>query len=415
MKKLLVCDVEGTIFKANYKIDGVDYASTIWQPLARSLGPVGIDREKELAGKWESGGYKTYMEWVEETYSYIHKDLGLKHEVFDELIREAEYMPGVKEFFDDLDRNKYIIVMISGGTQELVRRAQNELRIDHGHGACEYFFDPVDGSLVSRSMVPCDFEGKYEYVKYLFEQYGLNATTDWIFIGDGKNDCDIAKRAPVSISINGHDLLKAVVTHSKDVDGSEITNFFQVAEIIRSLPDKLSPRDNNKKHKAPKLKNPIGQIDLEKRIEELELENRRLKQENNDLKGRRRRPIKIPVPERYQTQHPIMNLSEILDEHKVVFVGLKEEYINFRYLDKFHKNLVVIPASEENKDFRSLRDVEFLFVFKGCIGHSLSKKAIRELKIPYSLLPIQRNEDMIVNAMTNVLFEVLEKKRSGDQ
>lgn len=37
MKKLLVCDVEGTIFEAKYKIDGTDYASTMWQPLAHCL------------------------------------------------------------------------------------------------------------------------------------------------------------------------------------------------------------------------------------------------------------------------------------------------------------------------------------------------------------------------------------------
>lgn len=37
-KKLLVCDVEGTIFKANYQIEGVDYASTMWQPIDRTLG-----------------------------------------------------------------------------------------------------------------------------------------------------------------------------------------------------------------------------------------------------------------------------------------------------------------------------------------------------------------------------------------
>lgn len=45
MKKLLVCDVEGTIFQAKYKIDGTDYASTMWQPLAEALGPDAIKEE----------------------------------------------------------------------------------------------------------------------------------------------------------------------------------------------------------------------------------------------------------------------------------------------------------------------------------------------------------------------------------
>ncbi|MCD4722914.1 MAG: hypothetical protein K8S13_24110 [Desulfobacula sp.] len=37
MKKLLVCDVEGTIFQAKFKIDGTDYASTMWQPIADAI------------------------------------------------------------------------------------------------------------------------------------------------------------------------------------------------------------------------------------------------------------------------------------------------------------------------------------------------------------------------------------------
>ena len=57
MKKLLVCDVEGTIFKAQYKIDGTDFASTMWQPLAKSLGEAAIDEERETHRKWESNEY----------------------------------------------------------------------------------------------------------------------------------------------------------------------------------------------------------------------------------------------------------------------------------------------------------------------------------------------------------------------
>jgi len=146
--KLLVCDVEGTIFAARYKIDGMDYASTMWQPLAQSLGDEGVRREKELHDRWERGEFNDYLDWVEATY-LMHRELGLLKQTFEHLLSCAEYNPGVVEFFKKLDRKKYTPVLISGGFQELVRRAQEELNIPHGHGACEYFFDKSDGLLQS--------------------------------------------------------------------------------------------------------------------------------------------------------------------------------------------------------------------------------------------------------------------------
>jgi len=191
--KLLVCDVEGTIFKASYRIDGTQYASTMWQPLAARLGEGAIQAEKETHEKWEKGHYRNYSEWVEATIA-IHKDFSLHRDTFHGLIAEAEYHDGVEEFFKGLDRKKYIPVLVSGGFQELITRAQKELKINHGFGACEYFFDDIDGRLSGHSLKPCDFEGKYHYVENLFKTYNIT-NRDWVFVGDGKNDVPIARKA----------------------------------------------------------------------------------------------------------------------------------------------------------------------------------------------------------------------------
>ena len=124
--KLLVCDVEGTIFTAGYKIKGMDFASSMWHPLAHCLGETGIAREVALADKWERGEYNNYLEWVHESF-LLHKELGLKKSDFDRIFSDATYMRGVVDFFKNLDRNKYVPVLISGGFQELVDRARSEL------------------------------------------------------------------------------------------------------------------------------------------------------------------------------------------------------------------------------------------------------------------------------------------------
>lgn len=205
--KLLVFDVEGTIFKADYKIEGTDYASTMWQPLAHVLGEAAIAEEKETHVKWESKGYDNYLKWVEESIG-IHKKYSLKKETFYELIENADYNVGVVEFFKNLDRDKYIPVLVSGGFQELIRRAQIELGIDYGFGACEYYFDD-EGYLDHYNLQPTDFNGKFNFIKLLFSQFNINNEKDWVFIGDGKNDVDIAKKAPLAFGINTHpELLK---------------------------------------------------------------------------------------------------------------------------------------------------------------------------------------------------------------
>lgn len=51
-KRFLVMDVEGTIFKATFKLHGVDYKSTLWQPIARELGDAAMDEENEMAQKY---------------------------------------------------------------------------------------------------------------------------------------------------------------------------------------------------------------------------------------------------------------------------------------------------------------------------------------------------------------------------
>jgi phosphoserine phosphatase len=308
---------------------------------------------------------------VDDTYK-IHKKYGLTKEIFDELIKTAEYVDGVKEFFKNLDREKYVTVFISGGFIELIRRAQLDLHIDHAHAACEYFFDPDDGYLVSRCLVPCDFEGKYDYVKKLFDLYNINPKTDWIFIGDGPNDRDIASRAPFSIAINAHEKLREVSKHIA-------SDFFDVARILAEL-------EQNEFSKPSPLK-PINRGTYNPKLRKTTLDNQRTVQDED-----------------YENT-PKRVLGELLMEKKVVFVGLKEDYAQFRILiNKYGDNLTIVPASDEQKDFKSFRDIDFLFIFTRCIGHKLAEKAKHELKVPYAHIGRFRNTEKLVTAMSNVLY-----------
>lgn len=404
-KRFLVMDVEGTIFKATFKLHGVDYKSTLWQPIARELGDAAMDEENIMAQKYEQGGYNTYLDWVKATID-MHKRYSLKKDVFDRLVDSAEYNTGVEEFFDNLNRNEWIPVLISGGFQNLIRRAENELDIEYGFGACEYYFDDR-GYLVSHNIQPCDFEGKIKFLDTLLADMKMNKKTDWVFVGDGKNDVPIAKVAPKAFGINPHDDMKKI-------NGLiEIHSFMDLLpylnEIAHGDSSNISDNEATKEKKLSKPKDDISR--LHRRIAELKKQNRELKQKINDqaFRDQRRDNVnryEIEVNDIDYKKTPKKELSELIKGLKIVFIGLNEHYESYHRISA-RKDITIIPAGKNNFDQRIISNADFLFIYKNCISHSDVFHAFSGSVPPYCLLSEPTNQEMLENAMANVLYRFL--------
>jgi phosphoserine phosphatase len=221
--KLLVLDVEGTLFRTEVRLPGTSIDSTIWQGIAHALGPEAVREEVETHKRWEKGGYSSYLEWMKDTIS-IHVRHGLSYDLFQHLISSAQYNPTVVETLSQVDRTAYELLLISGGFRELAIRAQRDLKIPHAFAACEYLFGK-DGSLEAYNLLPCDFEGKLDFIQLMLREYGLGSK-DWVFVGDGSNDVPIAKSAPVSVGYRAHPALKKVVMYAID-------EFYELADILK--------------------------------------------------------------------------------------------------------------------------------------------------------------------------------------
>ena len=275
-KMLIVCDIEGTIFQAKYKIQGTDYASSMWQPIAHALGSKAENDEFETHLKWKNKEYENYIDWVKATVA-IHKKYKLRKETFQRLIDEAEYMPGVVEFFKKLDREKFIPVFITGGFMELARRAKNELKVDSAdiYAACNYIFDAY-GNLVDVDIKSSDFDDKITCVKEKLDFYGLSIDEDWIFIGDGKNDVYIAEMAPYSFGINAHKELKKVVAQPID-------NFMEAFEDINAFYDIINTAKGSTAHQRKILE---IRANRQRQRERLVEENLEMRQQIEELKKR---------------------------------------------------------------------------------------------------------------------------------
>jgi phosphoserine phosphatase len=223
--KLLVFDVEGTLYQTKVRLPGTSIDSTIWQGIAEALGPEAMAAEVHTHEKWHCGSYPSYLDWMKDTIQ-IHKNFGLTGNKFSNLILSAEYNIGVPETIRKIDRSQFEIVLISGGFRELAARAQIDFDIHHAFAACEYMFDKA-GVLRGYNLLPCDFHGKIDFIQLMLREYGLGAD-DWIFVGDGANDVPIARIAPLSVAYAAHRDLRAVAKY-------KIQAFTELSRILHEF------------------------------------------------------------------------------------------------------------------------------------------------------------------------------------
>ncbi len=228
--KLIVFDMEGTIFKKVVKMRDA-YGKTapgFWHLIAEHLGEKALAEENATKEKWNRGGYKGYVEWMEDTIR-VHQKYHLDKKFFDKVMTLAEYWPGVKETFKALQERGIRTALISGGFKAQADKAAKDLRINHVFAACEYYWDK-NGKLVWWNLLPCDYEGKIDFMNLIMKEHGFKPE-ECAFIGDGKNDIPFAKAVGLSISFNGAKELQEVCTYS--INQPEEKEDFK--EILRYL------------------------------------------------------------------------------------------------------------------------------------------------------------------------------------
>lgn len=208
--KLLVLDVEGTIFQTQARLPGATFRPSVWQAIAVALGEEAANEEVLTHRRWDNHQYDNYLEWMRDTIS-IHLRHNLTESLFKKLIQSVKYNPGVASTLRRIDRRSFELVLVSGGFRELAMRAQRDFGIHHAFAACEYLFEE-DGRLTAYNLLPCDFEGKIDFVRLMLHEYGLG-DKDWVFVGDGRNDVPIAKIAPVSVAYRADKVLCENSTH----------------------------------------------------------------------------------------------------------------------------------------------------------------------------------------------------------
>lgn len=221
--KLIFFDMEGVIFETGIKTTNGNVAASIWSIITRSLGAHEEDKKGEEI--WNANGFKSHTEWMKYAIG-IHKKYNLKMKDFYNIINQVQYVNGVKETLQLLKQKGYITAMITGGFKNLANRAIRDLKIDHTFAACEYFFDGKTGELSFWNLLPCDYEGKVDFMRLLMREYGLKKE-ECAFVGDGVNDIPLAKEVGLSIAFNAREELQKVCTDSINQNEKDLRAILQ--------------------------------------------------------------------------------------------------------------------------------------------------------------------------------------------
>lgn len=228
--KIVFLDLEGTIFLKEHRLDNGKVAPSAWTVLAERLGKVCLQEEEETKNRWIRGEYSGYVEWMRDTIR-IHQKHGLNRQIFEEVINDVEFTPGIGDAIAELQRFGAITAIVSGAFKALADRAQRELKVDHALSGCEYFFDDETGLIEHFNLLPSDEQGKVGFVRLIANEHGINLH-DCAFVGDGKNDIHLAQSVGFSVAFNAQPELRAVASWKIDQDkGRE--DFGAVTEAIR--------------------------------------------------------------------------------------------------------------------------------------------------------------------------------------
>lgn len=124
----------------------------------------------------------------------------LTKDKFIEVINSKTFMEGAEETIRKLKEKGYKTALISGGFQELARKAQKSLNLDFAVGSCKLLFNK-NGYLKNWKLTPCDFEGKGKYFEKIASQFGF-LPSECAHIGDEINDISVFQKAGLSIAFN---------------------------------------------------------------------------------------------------------------------------------------------------------------------------------------------------------------------
>lgn len=160
-----------------------------WFDLNQSMG-MSSQEDARLLHEY-NGGRLSYVDW-QKILEQRYRDSNLATKSHTKsVINRYTYKPGAREIVSYLQRQDYIISLISGSMDLLVETIAKELSINHFAANNRFIFDPND-YLTSIECQGNDTTIKADQLRSLCKRLEIDAT-QVVCVGDGDNDIELFK------------------------------------------------------------------------------------------------------------------------------------------------------------------------------------------------------------------------------
>jgi phosphoserine phosphatase len=229
--KVVVFDLDGTLFKRPWNSTDDDVAVSSWDVVFRAINS--YDEHEQLKKIFLRGGFRSYIDWTDAACCVLRAK-NLDRQTFQKLIDERPFTHGAVETLNILKENNIVIGVVSGSFEALALRVKKELEIDHVLAHCRLIFDDA-GHLKDWKLFATDWKDKLKFVRYITQLHKAKLK-QCAYVGDDVNDIHVFKKVGLAISFNS--TKQKVNEHAHVVIKKE-----DLREILPHLGIRYSPTD----------------------------------------------------------------------------------------------------------------------------------------------------------------------------
>jgi phosphoserine phosphatase len=191
----------------------------------KELGEKAIQKDRLLAGQWDSGQFPNYGDWCDASLRVMLRQ-GLNRRLFERVMKLFSINDGVFELVADLRRKDIHLAIVSGGFYEQARSAQEILGIRHCYAAVDLSWNTA-GDLASWNLFPSGPKGKLGFLRLIAESYAIDLS-QCAYVTDNIEDVAIMRSVGVSFAYNNSDGELAAASTCRIKDFKSVSNFLGI-------------------------------------------------------------------------------------------------------------------------------------------------------------------------------------------
>ena len=186
--KLVIFDLNETLIKEN-----------TWKDLNLALG-IPLEEDQRLFRQYRNKEI-SYLEWQKTVLERYKKYANPTKNRIEKIIFNYHFLPGAKNAVKYLQNKGYILAIISGSIDSLVKKVAQELGIKYHHANNSFVFNK-NGTLQDIKVENDEGPAKLKHLREICRKLGISLN-NCACVGDGLSDIKIFQKTGKGVTFKG--------------------------------------------------------------------------------------------------------------------------------------------------------------------------------------------------------------------